>query len=321
MKKFIVLFLLASAAVASGTGISEIIRGIQKVNDQLVNLYIEGKTVSQDWDPKTNQWVATPARTHCKLSFDGTFNGKCSVDFTPWFAREGKDNAPYIEQTFSIAFNGKYGSLIEHSAEPLSGKIYKRTPPYLAMPRWWSGEEFCVNLAKFDRGCNDFGKNVLILLQNSKEFLPVVSTERVNGKEMTCITIRFARKNMEEVLWLDPAKSFAMVKRESRTLKWSRGETTNFKQDAFGPIGTPTGTKTEYHVLEMKEILPGCWYPTKAELIKHFHGKPEYKATWEAIKVTVNNKFDDAIFTIQFPADCKIKDERDGGAFLVPALR
>jgi hypothetical protein len=303
-----------SKSVLSVEEVKALIPQIEAAERSLLNIEIE----SEAWvETKTNlsdpcdPWQRTPIYISSTAWFDGLPNSKARFDVHKEVLEWQEGAAPYIEQSYSIGFDGHHGRLAKHTFghsgethDIKTGKVLADAPE--ALRTGWSnaftGGRFSVyfffNNDREFSSLSQFVRKITspdLVKLNTFEF----TLEAFQGVQSIKIDSTFDRQIARMSIWVDPSHGFAL-----------RGyELINIHEDGSEWL------VSRITVTKLKEVSAGVWWPIEAyaEAGPSRPGKSYRRFVYRAYNVVANNpNFDEKTFTVAFPDGYLIDDKVRG---------
>ena len=262
--------------------------------NKLLNLRVDGRRHSEEWDNVSNEWKYSGEQevTAWFINAPGSkFRVDCHKEVGPWTG----GTAPFAECIYSKAYNGLAGQRLtlkagDPDSRPFSdGLVRGERPKITAGAAFTSGWE----LSLYGWGDRN-GYRLSDLIESSAKRLTSgggtlsVQNARFNAKQCVQLIIDDSTR---QVFYFDPEHGYALIGYEKSTLD---------------------GVITNKVVVEkILEPVPGVYYPGRAtrSLFK-VSGEPREKAIYEASNVVVNDpSFEEEIFTIKWPPGTRVTDE------------
>jgi hypothetical protein len=224
----------------------------------------------------------------------------------------------YSEHSFSNSFDGAMGRGIINSggllgkAVPINeGVILAEKPQSLddSWSRRYTGREFTTNFFILNSQ-GTLLSDLFVLAEDTNSTVIKCfdfSWEKMSGTECIKISSKAtAAQNWNKRWWIDPARGFALLRYEDFGIKEDKTET----------------IRKLIEVQELREVAEGVWWPINATCITEplRSGEDYIRMKYNASCVVANNpNFDNNIFTIKFPKDCKVDDTINHKNYIVDA--
>ena len=280
------------------------------------NLFSNLKVESEAWvETKTNlsdpnePWQRTPIYVSCTAWFDGYPAGKARVDVHKQVLKWQEGAAPYIEESYSVCFDGQYGRVVRYSTGH-SGKTFRMKEGKLLPEAPWqlrdgylgscTGARYSFKFFFSDED-KEMGRTFSRLFRAATSAAALeakafeVALEEFQG--VGCIKFGSGNKKRVHIsYWLDPARGFALLGHDNISIR----------EDGSKRVST------RLRVTKLKEVTPGLWWPMEAYIISRPYesGKPWQRIVYRASNVVANDpNFDESIFTVAFPDGYLIDDK------------
>jgi len=303
-----------SKSVLSTKEVKALIPQIERAERSLLNIKIESEawveTKTKLSDP-CEPWEQTPIYISSTAWFDGLPNSKARFDVHKEVLEWQEGAAPYVEESYSIGFDGHQGRLAKHTSghsgqthHIKTGKVLAEAPE--ALRTGWSNAFTGGRFSLYFFFNNDREFNLLsqfvskitsaeLVKLNSFEF----TVEAFQAVECIKIDSTFDRQIARMTIWLDPSHGFAL-----------RGyELINTREDGSEWL------VSRIRVTKLKEVCAGVWWPIEAyaESGPSRPGKPYRRFVYRASNVVANDpNFDEKIFTVPFRDGYLIDDKVRG---------
>ena len=296
-------------SVLSTKEIKGLAPNIAAFEKRLFNIKIESEmwleTKTNFFDP-CEPWQRIPIYVSSTGWFEGRSGGKARVDVHKQVLEWVDGPAPYMEESYSIGFDGQYGRVVRHSIGHggktflvKEGRILPEPPERLkaAWCRKFTGILFTLNFCLSGRGFTFSDLFGAVDDPNTK--VPACSEftcEEFEG--VPCIKIASkGTKRIQESWWLDPSRGFALL---------------GYKYTSILEDGTER--LNEYiKVNKLKQVSDSIWWPMEAYLIwpPHYGSDNHWQRfVWHASNVIINDpKFDDRVFTVSIPDGYWVDDQ------------
>lgn len=281
-----------------------------KVESQV---WVEEKSSTSSLSDPCEPWKRTPICALTTAWFDGRPKGKARVDVHLQVSEWREGAAPYMEESYSLGFDGHYGRIAEHSTGH-SGKTYssRRGEILPSVPRQLklkyldscTGRQFSSVFFFGEEGFtfSQFAEAAIspaALEAKTFEF----TLEELQGVE--CVKLGSGHQKWGHIsYWLDPARGFALLGHDNISIREDGSERVS----------------TRIRVTKLKEVDPNIWWPMEAyvESDWHKHGEPYKRTVYRALNVVANDpNFDEGIFTVPFPDGYLIDDKVVGRKYRV----
>jgi hypothetical protein len=294
------------AIVPTPPSLEELASSMTRCEMRLLNLKVESKLIVQNWESDSDQWEDTPICFVCTAWYNGLPGSKVRFDIDKGVTQWDDGPAPFLEESYTVAFDGQYGRVTRHEGGALGeaerlgrGQITADAPGALknVFLRRASGAAYSTFFFR------DTEKMKLsdMFKQAASERTPVqITLEAFQSSD--CIRVTGGDPEADhQSFWFDQARGFALVGYE---LINRRTDGTLVVLDRI-------------RVTELAEAAPGIWYPLAA--YHEYDASPESgeradrRCCYRASKVVANDPaFDESIFTPAFPAGYLIDDQVRG---------
>ena len=282
------------------------------------NLFLNMKIDSETWvETKANlsdpceSWQRTPIYVSCTAWFEGHPNGKARVDVHKQVTKWIDGAAPYIEESYSVGFDGKHGRVVRYSTthsgrthHTKEGEHLSDTPGQLGggfLGSCTGGRFSLYFFFNNNLGVSSFSQFLRkatspdVVKLNAFEF----TLEEFQGVECIKADSSFDRHIARITYWLDPARGFALLGHDNIRIREDGSERVSKR----------------IRVTKLKEVTPGIWWPMEATLISSplSSGDPYSRTVYHASNVVANDpNFNENIFTVPFPDGYLINDQVSG---------
>ena len=305
-----------SKLILSPEDVNALIPQIEAAERKLLNIKIKSEAW---WETKTDlydpcePWQRTPVYTSCTAWFGGCPRNKARVDVHKQVLKWIDGAAPYIEESYSVGFDGRHGRIAyrttKHSGRTRyakEGELLSGAPPRLVSTDVPTGAKFSL-YSFFDEEGYTFSQFFKAAISpaalEAKAF--EVAIEEFQGVE--CIKFGSGEQTWGHISiswWLDPSRGFALLGHDNIRIREDGSERVS----------------TRIRVTKLKEAAPGVWWPTEAygESGLSKPGEPYSRTVYRASSVVANDpNFDEAIFTVPFPEGYLIDDQIAGKKYKV----
>jgi hypothetical protein len=285
-----------------------------------LNLKVESERwveTKADLSDPNEPWQRTPIYVSCTAWFDGSPERKGRIDVHKQVLRWQEGAAPYIEESYSVGFDGQYGRVVRYSTRhsgrthhSKEGKLLPDAPVLLRDSYLGSctGAQytFCFFFNEDDK---DEGRTF------SRFFRAAISPEAVEAKAFEVALEEFEgiecikfgsnpTKRFQKSWWFDPSRGFALLGHKYTVTREDGSER----------------LMRSIKVTELKEVAPGIWWPTQVTSVRAPFDpeKPYERVVYRASNAVANDpNFDDNIFTVPFPDGYRIEDKVTGRKYTV----
>jgi len=328
MLQIAVFYILLGISVIAQAEEPKLILSVEEINALIPVVeaaeetpFLNLKVESEWWvETKTNlsdpnePWQRTPIYVSCTGWFGGGPNkGKERVDVHKQVIRWQEGAAPYIEESYSVGFNGQHGRIVRHTTRhsdkthhTKEGKLQADAPEqlrdnflgsctgeYFTFHSFFNADEYRT-FSKLFRACT------------TPDALEADAFECALVEFQGTPSIKFGSGEQpwgHENWWLDESRGLAL-------LGYEHVSTRNGKDRLILRI----------KVNELKKVADGIWWPMQVTSVKRPYepGEPYRRYVYHASNVVANNpNFDDSVFTITFPEGYTIDDKVQGKKYRV----
>ena len=274
-------------------------------------LWVETKA---DLSDPNEPWQRTPIYVSCTGWFGGGSNkDKKRVDVHKQVLRWQEGAAPYIEESYSVGFNGQHGRILRHTTthsgkthHTKKGKLQADVPEQLKDNFLGSctGEYFTFSSFFNSEAYRTF----------SKLFRACTTPAALEAKAFECA--------LEEFQGI-PCIKFGSGEKPWGRESWWIDQSRGFSLLGYEHITTRDGNDrliSRIKIEELKEVADGIWWPMEVSSISRPYeaGKPWRRFVYRASNVVANAPdFDENVFTITFPDGYTIDDQVLGKKYRV----
>ena len=265
-----------------------------------------------DLSDPCESWQRTPIYVSCTAWFDGSPERKGRIDVHKQVLRWQEGAAPYIEESYSVGFDGQYGRVVKHTFghsgrthRAKEGKFLPDAPVLLRDNYLGSctGAQYSFQFFFSDED-KETGRTFSRLFRaaispaalEAKAF--EVALEEFQG--VGCIKFGSGNKKWGHIsYWLDPARGFALLGHDNISIRKDGSERVSKRM----------------RVTKLKKVTSGIWWPVEAtiESDQRQAGEPYTRTVYRASNVVANDpNFDDKVFTVPFPDGYLIDDKVTG---------
>jgi hypothetical protein len=282
----------------------ELVSKIAAQEKKLLNLKVESELRVERRKSGSDQWERTPVLLAVTAWYNGLPGSKARVDVDQEILEWEDGAAPFIESSYSVAFDGQYGRNAIHKKGPVGelsdshrGVISPDVPPELRT-RWTSratGVAFST-FFYYNEESEKFSDALAKAI--SYENAEVTISQEV-FQQVDCTRITYGDASAgHESFWLDPDRGFALM---------------GYKNVNVTKDGRKIVVRSDW-VTKLTEAAPGIWFPTEAyhewAPILSEDETYETRMHYVASAVTANDStFDESIFTLTFPPGYRIRDK------------
>ncbi len=272
------------------------------------------ETKADLFDP-CEPWQRTPIYVSCTAWFGGGLEDKARVDVHKEVLRWRDGAAPYIEESYSVSFDGQYGRFVRYSTghsgrthHSKEGKLLTDAPEQLRDSYLGSCTGASFTFSSFFS--NDDGRSFSQLFRASTTPAALetkafeVTLEEFQGVE--CIKFGSGERKLRAHIsyWFDPARGFALLGHDNISIREDGSERVSKRIE----------------VNELKEVADGVWWPMQVTSVRapFEPNEPYQKFVYRASNVVANDpNFTDSIFTVPFPDGYLIDDKVSGRKYRV----
>jgi hypothetical protein len=286
----------------------DLLNGVKESERKLLNLRVDSKCLYLNWDSTRRDWEYNG---ECLLTawYEGASSIRQRIDVHKLVSTWPEGPVPFAQRRFSSAYDGRVGQSL-NLEEGAADKPHKTLEGEIAaeLPFSLRGGSFRSGWA-----CSLYGWREKVKVVFSQYLEAVHDASKSNGavqcsvrsirfNDMDCVSLSIQMAlpqgvSQSEDWYLDPSRGYAI-------LRYVRQ----------GPF-----SGEELTVEKLIEPAPGVFYPVNAtHLSKDQSGQPKAKAAYEASAVVANDpKFNEGIFTIQWPVGTFVRDKISGTSFTV----
>jgi hypothetical protein len=299
--------------------INEFIPQIQAAESRLLNIKVDSEAWVETRASLSDTWQRTPIYCSATAWLKPGAERKARVDVHKNVMKWENGAAPYIEENYSVSYDGQVGKTLfhttRHSDKSTAIKqaiIVPNTPERLRSKSMDSctGARFTL---QFHFGDGDNFKSFSELSRSaiSPQALEAeafeVNWEKLGGTD--CIKIGLEGRDWGYIrYWIDPSRGFAFLGHDNVSILSDGRER----------------VITRIRVQQVKEIAENVWWPTEAtiESDPHEPNSPYNRTVYKAIKVIANDpNFDESVFSPVFPKGYTVDDKITGKTYVVDANR
>lgn len=295
---------------------------IKAVENALFNIKIESEAWEEHSTSASGLWQRTPIYWSSTAWFSGNWSsrmwnadqhtfdrhiqGKARVDVHKEVLEWQEGAAPYIEESYSVGFDGQYGRMARHTVgyngktRPVKEAKLLGDAPIRLETNALTGTSFSLQF--FEGEIYKFSKMLELASDPNSKVIEEVKFTREEFEGIECIKISSKFGNL--MYWLDPSRGFALRGKKS------------IDQYEDGHEELVTFMK----VSGLKEVAPGIWWPMEASIVSRPYapGKPWRRFVYRATNVVANDpNFDENIFIVPFPDGYLIDDQVAGRKYTV----
>jgi hypothetical protein len=303
-----------SKVVLSVEEIRGLVPQIKAAETRLSNLkveseaWVEEKASAGPLSDPCEPWKRTPVYASTTGWFDGRPQGKIRVDVNLQVSEWKEGAAPYLEESYSVGFDGRYGRYAKHSpghgGETYSvgqGEIILGRPDQLKHRYLDSctGRQFS-SIFFFGQEGYTFSQFPEVATSPAALEAGAFQFAREKFQGVECIRIGSGEQRGGHICyWLDPARGFAL-----------RGyDSIRVLEDGSERV------LSRIRVTKLEKVTSNVWWPIEAyvESDRHRPGEPYKRTVYRASKVIANDpNFVEGIFTVPFPDGYFVDDKVNG---------
>lgn len=319
-----------TASELSVEELKDVAQMMRAVEDTLLNIRIDSKSWVEEGPSSSGPWEQTPVCLSSTAYLGNISSSQARLDIHK-IVLEWKDGeAPYLEQRYSVSFDGVQGRRREISSS-YSGKSFDRHSGFILPEKpiqlhssWYDKmtglyaslffhyrnmpEPFPKRFSASFESAADPNSYLSALAAADPKYLNVkplkhkVVFEELGGIESikaTCMGSSFLQQ-----WWFDPYRGFALLRFE------------DLRKDQDGN----EHLKSSINVTKLEEAAEDIWWPTEAYFVHcpREKGKPWKRIVYHASSVVVNSSvFNENVFTITFPTGYAIDDKVAGKKYIV----
>ena len=301
---------------------------IRALEDTVCNVRIDSEAWVEKGPSPSGPWERTPVCWSTTAYYGRISTDQARIDVHKSVAPWKNGAAPYIQNSYSISFDGVQGKRKEISSS-YSGKIFDRHTAYILPDASWQitgfskitgieaslffhyrgvpeplPERFSANFEAI-ADPNTFLATMAVAEPSYSDIKPPkakVVREEFKGKQ--CIKMISMADSGHTEWWLDPDRGFALLRMDLSR----KDETGNFH------------LKSSINVTKLEKVTENIWWPAEAYFVECHNetGKPCERIVYAASNVVVNDpNFDESVFTLEFPKGYEVKNEVTGKTYTV----
>ena len=308
---------------------------IRASEDTLINIRIDSDSYVEQGLSSSGPWEKTPVCFPSTAYFKNISSDQMRIDFHGNVARWENGAAPYIEQSYSVSFDGVMGMRKNistfHSGKCFdrhSGRISQEKPVELGSS-WYdkttgvyaslffhyrgAPKPFPKRFSTHFEAAADPNYYLSLLVSSDPNYLgikPTVKFKVIHQKlgEVECLKAAYigVDGSFREEWWLDPNRGYALLK---------------YASVGIDPNGNEQ-IKSLIDVTNLKKVAENVWWPMEAYFVERPRevGKPWNRIVYQASNIVANDpKFDETVFNLEFPKGYRIHDEIAGKTYIVDA--
>lgn len=304
---------------------------MKEVENSLLNVRIDSNSWVEEGPSSSGPWEQTPVCLSSTSFFKNVSDSQARLDIHK-IVLEWKDGAaPYLEQSYSVSFDGVQGRRREISSS-YNGKIYDRyrgqispEKPIQLHASWYDKmtgvhaslffhyrnipEPFPKEFSARFHAAADPNYYLLLVEAINPNYSGVKSEanikvvfEELGGIEY--IKASSVGSSLIQQWWFDPNRGFALLRFEELRKDQSGNE----------------HLKSSINVTKLEKQAEDIWWPVEAYFVHRPRekGKPWKRIVYRSSNIVVNDpNFDEGVFTITFPAGYTINDKIQGKTYKV----
>jgi len=319
-----------TASKLSAEELKTVAQSMRAVEDALLNVRIDSNAWVEHGPSSSGPWERTPVCLSSTTYFGNTSSSQARLDIHKIVLKWKDGAAPYLEESYSISFDGVQGRRKDisssHSGKTFdrdSGRILPEAP--IELKSSWYDKMIGVYASLFFHyrnmpmplpkrfsvsfeGVADPNYFLAVLAAadpkylNRKPLKHKVVIEELGG--IQCIKGACMEGSLRNEWWFDPARGFALLRYD------------NLRVDQDGN----ERVKSSINVTKLEEVAENIWWPMEAYFVQcpRETGKPWKRIVYRASNVVANDpNFDESIFTIPFPEGYLIDDQVAGRKYTV----
>ncbi len=284
---------------------ADIVAQLQGVERKVVTLRVEELHLNEErLPPGASAWEPSNLELQGTAWLNGLPNSKERITLSKSVMEWKESTSPWAEQSLDIGFDGQLGRIayvtggaighttLDHTAEILPSK------PVLLTNRLYgfaTGASFSIAYIRVgDKSLSDAFRVPFEKSPNAYS----ISMEKIGG--VSAVKLSFGRSSRFLTTYLfDPLRGYSLLGHTTAGLD-AAGHQEIWDQDT---------------VMELSEVAPGIWYPTKASHEERTPGKPGWRMCWtyRAKRVVANDPaFSETDFKVPIPAGYHVFDRIKG---------
>ncbi len=305
-----------------------IAQSMKMVEDSLFNVRIDSNAWLEQGPSPSGPWERTPVCWSTTAFLGNISSNRSRIDFHKNVARWENGAAPYLDENFSVSYNGVQGrrkkissSYNGNTFNTKTGEILSEEPVQLTGCGRITGIEASVffyyrNMpspfpkrfsANFEAAAdpNSFLSALAVAdpkYLNAKPLKHKVVFEELGG--IQCIKAACMSGSLLQEWWLDPNRGFALLRSEK------------LRKDTDGNWQI----KSSINVTKLKEVTKNIWWPMEVCFVEPplEAGQPWERIVYQASNVVANApNFDESVFTISFPRGYRIDDQVNKKSYII----
>lgn len=324
---------VSAEETATGLSVEELKfleQSMRVVEDSLLNIRIDSNAWMEQGPSSSGPWERTPLCFSTTAFFGKVSSNQARIDFHKDVAKWVNGADQYLEESYSVSFNGVQGrrkdissSYSGNTFNRMSGEILREAPVQLKGCGRITGIESSLffyyrNMpanfpkrysANFEAAAdpNSFLSALAAVdprYSNVKPLKHKVVIDELEG--IQCIRMSCTGSSLIQEWWLDPNRGFALLKFE------------DLRKDKDGK----ELVKSSINVTKLKEVAKDIWWPMEAYFVEspRENGQPWKRIVYQASNVIANDpNFDESVFTISFPKGYRIDDQVNKKSYIIDA--
>ena len=308
---------------------------IKKLENSLINIRIDSDSYVEQGFSSTGPWEETLSFSSSTAYFKNISSDRMRIDFHSNVAPWENGESSYLEQSYSVGFDGVKGMRKDISSS-YSGKSFDRhigsisqEKPVQLKSSWYDKtigvyaslffhfravpEPFPKRFSTHFEAAADPNYYLSLLVSSDPNYLdikPTVKFKVIHQKlgEVECLKAAYigVDGSSREEWWLDPNRGYALLK---------------YASVGIDPNGNEQ-VKSLIDVTNLKKVAENIWWPMKAYFVERPRevGKPWKHIVYQASNVVANDpNFDETVFNLEFPKGYRMHDEIAGKTYIVDA--
>lgn len=295
--------------------LKELAPNMKASKKSLLNVKIE----SEAWverkaslDDPCEPWERTPIYVSCTAWFSGPPGTKARVDIHQEVLEWKEGFAPYVDRSYSLAFDGQHGRVVNHTMKYDDKTLFIKNGESIAdspigLKLGWvgafTGIHFSYHFSAAQRGY-PFSQVIQMAAEDSNfatssEFEFV--WEKIDGGKK-CLRINSGTKkknrNYHSYL-LDPSRGFALLE----------AKTAHISEDGSEQV------ISSLKVSKLRKVAAAIWWPVEASIERPSTDpeRPYERVVYRASDVIANDpNFDENVYTVPFPKGYLVDDKVKG---------
>lgn len=334
-----VVFLMFVFLANAGTGgekagelsveeLKAVAQSMRAVEDALVNVRIDSNSWVEQGPSSSGPWERTPVCVSTTAFFGKISSDRARIDVHKDVARWENGAAPYLEESYTVSFDGVQGRRKEISSS-YSGKSFDRHSGRILPEAPWQltgfgrvtgidaslffhyrnmPEPFPKRFSASFEGAADPNSFLSALAAADPKYLNIkplkhkVVFEELGG--IQCIKATCMGGSLLQQWWFDPNRGFALLRFD------------DLREDQDGN----ERVLSSINVTKLEEVAEDIWWPMEAYFVQcpRETDKPWKRIVYRASSVSANEpNFDDSVFTVPLPKGYTVDDKVTGRKYVV----